>query len=591
MTKTIFTCSEHFKSEYSCAVVRINELTPIEGSDFLAKTLVMGTQIVVRKDQVKPGDIMLYSANETQLNERFLSVNNLFEVGCREKNANLEEVNAILKPYLDTKVVIDNLRSDAKNIRNIIDQLTKKNSKINKEIKKMEKDLDSIEKDSEEYKTKSIELDDKKQKVELCNTKIAEKTQSLAKLKKKIEEMVKSGEPIVSEAKKKCGFFNKYGRVRLITLRGEASFGFLFSISELQKFDSSITAEDVEAYEGKEFDTVNGELFVKAYVPPVKEVSETRKERTNKAQKKVKRFDRMIDGQFNFHYDTQQLQKYIHLFKPDDVVTISLKIHGTSLCSGKLKVREPKKIAFYKRAINGICEWVNGKKPFIDYDVVYGNVTSSRTVIKNKTINPTVKEGFYDVDIWTEWGEAIYPYLNEGMTIYAEIFGKLKGGKYIQKSYDYGCDGEINKLMPYRITTSMEDGSKFEWEVPQVKEWTEELIRKMREDGNPYADRIHPIDILYHGTLANLYPEIDTENHWHENVLDAMRNDKEHFGMEMDEPLCTFNKVPREGIVIRKFGDPIKESFKLKTNKFFFRESELMDDSYVDIESTEGDYQ
>ena len=84
MGKTVFTKSDNFKSEYSCAVVKINELTPIEGSDFLAKTLVFGTQIVVRKDQVKEGDIMLYAANETQLNEVFLSVNNLFEIGCRE---------------------------------------------------------------------------------------------------------------------------------------------------------------------------------------------------------------------------------------------------------------------------------------------------------------------------------------------------------------------------------------------------------------------------------------------------------------------------------------------------------------------------
>lgn len=49
----IFTKSKNFKSEYSCAVVRIGKLTPIEGSDFLAKTDIFGVQIVVRKDQTK----------------------------------------------------------------------------------------------------------------------------------------------------------------------------------------------------------------------------------------------------------------------------------------------------------------------------------------------------------------------------------------------------------------------------------------------------------------------------------------------------------------------------------------------------------
>lgn len=56
MTNKVFTQSENFKSEYSCAVVRVGELIPVEGSDFLAKTNVFGTQIVVRKDQVKEGD-------------------------------------------------------------------------------------------------------------------------------------------------------------------------------------------------------------------------------------------------------------------------------------------------------------------------------------------------------------------------------------------------------------------------------------------------------------------------------------------------------------------------------------------------------
>ena len=59
--KNFLTMSENGKSEYCCSVVKISELTPIEGSDFLAKTNVLGTQIVVRKDMVKEGDIMFYA--------------------------------------------------------------------------------------------------------------------------------------------------------------------------------------------------------------------------------------------------------------------------------------------------------------------------------------------------------------------------------------------------------------------------------------------------------------------------------------------------------------------------------------------------
>ena len=56
--------------------------------------------------------------------------------------------------------------------------------------------------------------------------------------------------------------------------------------------------------------------------------------------------------------------------------------------------------------------------------------------------------------------------------------------------------------------------------------------------------------------------------------------------MEKDEPLCK-TKVPREGFVLRKANDPVAEAWKLKTDKFFFRERDLVDSGEVDIETVE----
>ena len=95
----ILSKSDSFKEEYSCSVVKINELIPVESSDFLVKTNILGTQIVINKNLFKEGDIVFYASNETALNERFLSINNLFEIGCREKNANYEEVKSIMDDY------------------------------------------------------------------------------------------------------------------------------------------------------------------------------------------------------------------------------------------------------------------------------------------------------------------------------------------------------------------------------------------------------------------------------------------------------------------------------------------------------------
>jgi len=326
MEKNVFTVSSNFKSEYSAAVVKLEKLTPIEGSDFLMKTNVFGTQIVVRND-VKEGDIMIYASNETQINEKFLSVNNMFEVGCRDKNANAEEVNEIYKPYIPIKEKADKLRNDAKNVKGFMDSMTKKAAKYNSKAKKLEKELASHENTSEEYNLKMAEIEDLRKKADECTSRAIANTTKYTALKKEVEETVKSGSHIIDEVKKHCGYMNKYGRVRCLTLRNTPSFGILFRPEELFKYDPTITMEDLENYVGQEFDTINGELFLKVFIPPLP-VETQRKPKQNKAQKRIKQFDRMVEGEFFFHYNTLQLQKTIQYINPEDVLDISVKRHG-----------------------------------------------------------------------------------------------------------------------------------------------------------------------------------------------------------------------------------------------------------------------
>ena len=97
------------------------------------------------------------------------------------------------------------------------------------------------------------------------------------------------------------------------------------------------------------------------------------------------------------------------------------------------------------------------------------------------------------------------------------------------------------------------------------------------------------IPILYHGSLSKLYPNIAINEDWNNNILQCLKGDKEHFGMELKEPLCK-NKVAREGIVIRKDGDTIIEAFKLKTDAFLKKEAELIDNGEIDAEMIETNY-
>jgi chromosome segregation ATPase len=198
MSSKVFTKSNDFKSEYSCAVVRVGELTPIEGSDFLAKTLVQGTQIVVRKDQVNEGDIMIYAANETVLNQQFLSVNNLYEVGCREMNANKDEVAAIMAEYEPIKAEADKKRAEAKSIKGKMESYTKSSQKIQREIAKKKKKYDEAEDGSEIRGILANEINDLQTKSDEFVEKAMPLTVQYTNLKKEIEEIVKSGEHIVA---------------------------------------------------------------------------------------------------------------------------------------------------------------------------------------------------------------------------------------------------------------------------------------------------------------------------------------------------------------------------------------------------------
>lgn len=577
----MFGKSENFKEEYCCSIIRVGEIKPIAGKDKIGFTLVNGETIVIRKDQVKEGDILIYASNESELNKDFLGANNLFESNSYELNSNASELE---KYILKNKELKPQLNTVEKNLAKL-DNCIKFVIRYESEVATAEGDEDILY-DLSQRMAKSTgfisgyikrNVEDFPSLVEFVNE--AEKIR--AEKETLIKELESEIEANAEYVRSRVGFFNKTGRVRSIRLGGVASKGYLFTLEELAKYNPKVKDINLEEYLGQDFDTVDGELFVKAYVPFVPE-KRTKTSNAEKRNKKIVRFDRMIEGEFSFNYDSLLLPKNIHKIKPTDSVAITVKIHGTSFVCGKVHVKTPIKLPFIQRMCNKFIDLTGLFKKYrtIDYKVEYGNVTSSRNVIKNKYINKDVTDGYYSVDVWSEYGELIYPYLSEGMTLYGEIFGYLTNStKMIQKQYDYGCEVGTNKLMPYRITTSLPDGGKYEWNVEEVKEWTEKLIKEHPE----IADRIHVIDLLYHGTLTDLYPTLSLTEHWNENVLEELRNDKKHFGMEKDEPLCE-NKVVREGLCIRIDDDETNENFKLKCQKFYDREKKLMDEGEVDIE-------
>ena len=576
----MFSKSDSFKSEYCCSIIRVGEVKPIEGKDKIGYTLVNGETIVVRKDQVKEGDVLLYASNETQLDKDFLGANNLFESSSYQLNSNANEVEPYILKNKELKAEAENLEKVIKKLFICSKFLIGYDSAViaagdNEEEKsELETRLNNSRKTISKYIGGSFNEDSTlKDYVTTAQKYCAEKKTQLDIIKKEIDETT-------AYIRGHVGFFNKTGRVRSIRLGGVQSMGYLFTLDELAKYNPNVKNISLNQYVGEDFDTIEDKLFIKAYVPFVPERRQVSK--VEKRNKKIEQFDRMVKGEFSFHYDTAPLPKCIGRLKPSDVVTITSKLHGTSICIGKLHVKTPIKLPFYKWIWNKFVDLTGLFKAhrITDYVIDYGNVTASRTVIKNQYINENVSDGYYGVDVWSEYGNLIYPFLSEGMIIYGEIIGYLTDSdKMIQKNYDYGCNKGKNKLMIYRITTNNEDGTKHEWNVTEVKEWTEKLVK----DHPEIADRIHVIDLLYHGTLADLYPNISYMDHWHENVLEALRNEKERFNMEKNDPICK-NKVPFEGVVLRIDNDEFAEAFKLKCAKFLSKEREEIDKGEVDIE-------
>ena len=368
------------------------------------------------------------------------------------------------------------------------------------------------------------------------------------------------------------GMFGDNGRVKAIKLRGEISEGFILPITVFENYIVSVTNQELKyVEEGTEFDAVEHEgkefWVSKKYIAKRQYSQSLSSSQTKPRHKVPKRLDRIREDQFRFHYTTSLIKKCPYVINPNSLIQMSYKIHGTSGISAYVLCHQP---LTWKQKI---AKWLT-KESFDKYDYVY----SSRTVIKNKFYNPQVGSGYYSEDIWAEADKIVRPSLSKGQTAYYEIVGFLPNGKYIQPGYDYGCTppkpGETFtherhfKVRIYRVTMTNVDGKVVEYTPLQVKQWCNKV-------------GLTPVEECYFGKAKDLYPDLDTFNHWNENFIERLSNDKRFF-MELDSPHCK-NKVPHEGLVIKPL-DRLGSALKLKTFRFLDKEGRLADLGKVDIE-------
>lgn len=372
------------------------------------------------------------------------------------------------------------------------------------------------------------------------------------------------------------GMFDENGRVKAIKLRGELSEGFILPVVILENYILSVTNVPITCEAGTEFDCVehDGKTFWinKKYIPKNTRIPGAPNSGSKNA-KQPKGLDKIIENQFRFHYDTTVIKKCPHVLKPTDLISITEKVHGTSGISAYVLCKQP---LTWKQKI---AKWLTGEK-FNIYDYLY----SSRTVVKNKYYNKNVTSGFYGVDVWKCADDLIRPFLSRGMSAYYEIVGFLPNGGYIQKGYDYGCippkegdkyqHGVHFKVLIYRLTYTNVDGNIHEFSAKEVQQWSKSM-------------GLTPVTEYYYGYASELYPDLKADEHWNENFLVRLANDK-NFYMECDSPTCD-NKVPHEGVVI-KVENMKSEAFKLKCFKFLDKEGKALDKGELNIEDAGEEY-
>lgn len=438
----------------------------------------------------------------------------------------------------------------------------------------------------------------------------------------KVEEDIVKIQELEARKKSLTGFFSRKGNVRCIKLRGQMSMGYVAPVSTLEDVWPELKTILWSKYLGKTVDMIGEDMLCWKHIPITKSKITNEEDCPagykmpwyKKGMKKLKKFDRLIPGIFKQHYDTAMLERNAHLIDPEDIITETVKIHGTSVILANLPVR--RQLTWWDKVLKFFGCHVE--------DTEFGEIYSTRRVIQNKYINPFAKRANHEPgNEYEAVNNEFIDFLSPGMTVYGEIVGYKPTGKCIQSpkgiDHDYGCMPGEHKFMPYRITETDDLGNVIEWPISEVKKWTDNVHEMLPESEK---SKIMGLEILYSGVAGDQYGLWDQiknsiseseyvaerdafiqsaeyqgylpkrlesfdeylKNKWRIAWIETMKNDKTGLGMELPEPLCRNKKAPREGIVVRIVGDSEPRAWKLKSKAHYELSQKATDAGEVDPE-------
>lgn len=344
-----------------------------------------------------------------------------------------------------------------------------------------------------------------------------------------------------------------------IKLRGNKSDGLVLPLNCVSYTGVLLN----ELTEGLAFTTLNGHEICKKYIPARQNrqgnVSEGNRVRKKKAP---------IAPLFIEHADTEQLAYNLNAFKPNDLIEITLKMHGTSQRTGYLPM-----LKGYKRTLLDRIMRRDGT-PIYEYGYVSG---TRRTVLNDW------EGGFYGSNMFRKKhadffegklhkGEEVYyevvGFTDEGMPIMSSASNRKLNDKDFLKKYgetttfSYGCsctgyytygDGSYDVLPKsdfyvYRMTMTNEDGD--------VVEYTPDFMRYRCEQMGCKC-----VPVLWRGFL-------DDTTDWNDAGMTAGEQVKEIAERYYDGPDPIGKTHVREGVVIRILNRPKFCAYKHKNFAF-----------------------
>jgi hypothetical protein len=320
-----------------------------------------------------------------------------------------------------------------------------------------------------------------------------------------------------------------------------------------------------------EFDELNEHPICKKYVPARNSRVGTGN-RGGKQSKQPRLTDIIVDGQFRFHPDTENLRKNIHKIRPDSFISISDKWHGTSAVIGRLLTKRP--LRWWETALS----WLGVHHQTEDYQLMW----SSRKVVKGVGESHRDDRSFYAEDIWGTVAKEIGDLIPKGITLYGEIVGYTNEGSPIQSlgglPYSYGCQPGTHRFVVYRVTYTNPDGKVLEFSWNQISEFCAKYgLEMVRTLWAGYAADFGDNDLA---CLAGT-----DEDEWRREFLAQLEST---FVNNQDCPECA-NGLPAEGIVLKVDRLEEDEAYKLKNFRFLEKESQALDAGEMDVETAESE--